>query len=289
MLNEQNIRDIETHARSMRRWIIRALAAAGSGHLGGSLGQADVYATLYFGEINGEKILRFSRQPLNLLDPARDILVQSNGHTAPVRYAAFHELGLIDDAEMLSLRRFGSRLQGHPERVMLPEVGTTSGPLGEGLSQAAGMALGFRLRNENSRRVFVSLGDGELDEGENWEAIMFAAKNRLNNLVAIVDFNGLQLSGSVQQIMPLEPLADKFTAFGWNVLTCDGNNVCELLETLAQALAEKNQPTVIISKTVMGAGVPEIENDYHWHGKAPTAEQAERWIKALDDQTEAES
>ena len=289
MLNEQNIRDVEVHARSMRRWIVRSLSVAGSGHLGGSLGQADIYAALYFGEINGEKVLRFSRRPLDLLGSDRDILVQSNGHTVPVRYAAFHELGLIDDNAMLSLRKFGSCLQGHPERTLLPEVETTSGPLGEGLSQAAGMALGFRLQNENSRRVFVTLGDGELDEGENWEAIMFTAKNQLSNLVAIVDFNGLQLSGSVQRIMPLEPLADKFNAFGWNVLVCDGNDVRELLKTLARSVSEKNKPTVIISKTIMGAGIPEIENDYHWHGKAPTIEQAERWVKLLSDQAEVES
>lgn len=286
MLDDQNIREVEMRARSMRYWIIRSLTAAGSGHLGGSLGQADIFATLYFGEINGEKVLRFPRRPLNLLDDKRDILVQSNGHTVPVRYAAFRELGLIDDDEMLSLRKFGSRLQGHPERNFLPEVETTSGPLGEGLSQGVGMALGLKMRGENARQVVVTLGDGELDEGENWEAIMLAAKNHLPDLTVIVDFNGLQLSGAVKQIMPLEPLAGKLAAFGWHVVICNGNNVREIVRALAKARAETTKPSVILAKTVMGAGVPEIENDYHWHGQVPTLEQEEKWLKIFSKVTE---
>lgn len=279
---------IEQKALSIRKNIIHMISSAGSGHPGGSLGQADIFAALYFGSANGDKILKFPRKPLNLLDKSRDILIQSNGHTAPVRYAAFRELGLISDEEILSLRKFGARLQGHPERTILPEVETTSGPLGEGLSQAAGIALAMRdFNDEPNRRVFVTLGDGEMDEGQNWEAIMFARKNRLSNLVAIIDFNEVQLSGSVREIMPLEPLAGKFAAFGWEVFTCDGNNVRELLENFAKILSEKSQkngkPKVLIAKTKMGFGVPSIMGDYHWHGKAPSVEMAEKWLKELEE------
>jgi transketolase len=304
--DDENIRDIENRALNMRRNIIRMLAAAGSGHPGGSLGQADIFATLYFGRINNEPVMHYD--PLNPLDETRDILVQSNGHTIPVRYAALHEIGVIPEEELLTLRQFGSRLQGHPEREKLPWLETTSGPLGEGLSQAAGMAYVLKnfssrhseqsegsqndsrdssqleiTQNDSSRKVFVTLGDGELDEGQNWEAIMFAAKNHLSNLIAIVDRNHIQLSGPTEEIMPLEPLAGKFAAFGWHVLQIDGNDVREILTGFGKAFREKNKPTVILAKTIPGKGVSFMENDYKWHGAAPTKEQAEIALRELDD------
>lgn len=294
-MNEKNLREIELHAHEMRKNIVRITATASSGHPGGSLGQADIFATLYFGRFfddflrktGRDFVLNFSRKPLNLLSENRDILVQSNGHTAPARYAVFRELGFFTDKEMLTLRKFGSRLQGHPERKFLPEIETTSGPLGEGLSQGAGMALGLKKLGQNSRKIFVTLGDGELDEGQNWEAIMFAAKSRLANLIAIVDFNGVQLSGKIREIMPLEPLAGKFASFGWEVFICDGNSPRELLENFAKILSGKSQkngkPKVLLAKTKMGAGIPSIENDFRWHGKAPDAKTAEKWLKELDE------
>ena len=263
-------------ALNLRKNVVRMLAAAGSGHPAGTLGLADIYAAIFFAK--SPEIFRENY----------DHFVISNGHTVPIFYSVLREKNLISDAEMLTLRKFGSRIQGHPERIFrgkenLPLLETTSGPLGEGLSQGAGMAYAEKNFAKNDKKVIVMLGDGELDEGENWEAAMFAAKNHLANLLAVVDVNKIQLSGETKNIMPLEPLAGKFAAFGWHVLQTDGNDFREILEAFAKAENEKTKPTVILAKTIPGRGVTDIENDYHWHGKAPTAEMAEKWLAELDE------
>ena len=284
------IRAIEGHALRMRRNIIRMLAAAGSGHPGGSLGLADVYAALFFGDDEMIKqgksggILHYDFN--NPGDPNRDLLVISNGHTVPVYYAVLREADIISDEEMLSLRKFGSRLQGHPEREMLPWLETTSGPLGEGLSQAAGMAYSLKYwsstTNPADSHVFVITGDGELNEGKNWEAIMFAAKYNLGNMTAIVDRNFIQIDGYTEDVMPLEDLRAKWELFNWHVIVIDGNNVQEIIDAVAAARAETEKPSVIIANIVPGKGVSYMEHDHNWHGQAPNAVQTEQALRELE-------
>ena len=265
---------LREHARNMRRNIIKMLIAAGSGHTAGSLDLADIFASLYF------KLMHY-----NFSDPhdtTRDLLVLSAGHTCPVLYAALAEGGAIKPDELMSLRKFGSRLQGHPERTALPYLETTSGPLGSGVSQAAGMAYSIKYLDRTKRRVYCVTGDGELDEGNVWEAAMFAGKSQLNNLVVFVDRNTIQLSGKTEDIMPLEPLADKWRSFGWLVEVVDGNDVAEICNTVLNLPEDNNQPVVIIANTVPAKGVSFMENDYHWHGKVPNAEQAQQALEELN-------
>ena len=303
------ILEIEQHALNIRRSVIKMLARAGSGHTAGSLGLADVFAALYF------DILKFN--PDDPRDPNRDLLLLSNGHVCPVLYATLAEAGLIPKEELMTLRQFGSRLQGHPEREMLPWLETTSGPLGEGLSQAAGMAYTLKnwqpghpepgldpgegslvspgdsspspelVRDQDDtanlqRHVLCITGDGELDEGENWEALLFAAKNHLDNLTVIIDRNDIQISGTTEEVMPLEPLADKLTSFGLHVIRIDGNNVEKVISACQQARTMTDQPTAIIAYTTPGKGVDFMENDYRWHGRSPTPEEAERALAQLE-------
>jgi transketolase len=269
------VKAIEKHALNMRRNIVKMLARAGSGHPAGSLDLADIFAALYF------DVLRYNKDDPN--DPTRDILVLSAGHTVPAQYAALAEAGLISEEELMTLRQFGSRLQGHPEREKLPWLETTSGPLGEGISQAAGMAYAIRnFNHDKSRHIYVITGDGELDEGNNWEAIMFAAKNRLSNLTAIVDRNNIQIDGTTEDVMPLEPLADKWRSFGWHVIQIDGNNVESIIDACSMARAITEQPTVIIAYTIPGKGVDFMENDYKWHGKAPDKDEARKALAQLE-------
>lgn len=271
--DSKQIADIQAHAKNIRRNIIKMLTEAGSGHTAGSLDLADILASLYFG------VMKYN--PNDPDDPNRDIFVLSAGHTCPVLYATLAEAGIVPEAELMTLRKLGSRLQGHPERTELPWVETTSGPLGEGLSQASGMAYAIqKLDANNNRRVFVVTGDGELDEGNNWEAIMFAAKNKLSNLTVFVDRNSIQLSGKTEQIMPLEPLADKWRAFGWDVAIIDGNNVAEILQAVDDA-ARTDKPTAIIANTIAAKGVDFMEGDYHWHGKVPNKEQEAKALEEL--------
>lgn len=271
----KRIVEIEAHAKNIRRNIIKMLTEAGSGHTAGSLDLADILASLYFGIMN--------YNPAKPDDPSRDMFVLSAGHTCPVLYATLAEVGALPETELMTLRKFGSRLQGHPERTVLPLVETTSGPLGEGLSQAAGMAYAFKYLDRNERRVYVVTGDGELDEGNIWEAAMFSSKNKLSNLIAFVDRNTIQLSGKTEQIMPLEPLADKWRSFGWNTKIIDGNDVSQILAVVDEVKQDESlsQPTVIIAKTVAAKGVDFMEGDYRWHGKVPTREQAERALEEL--------
>ncbi len=268
-----SIQALEQIANTIREDIIRMLLEAGSGHSAGPLGEADIYTALYF------EILKH-----NPKDPdwkERDILLQSNGHCVPVRYAAMAEAGYFPKSELMTLRKFHSRLQGHPERTLLPGLENTSGPLGSGLSQAAGMSLAMRLNNEKHRKIYVVLGDGELDEGNVWEAIMFCAKYSLDNITAIVDRNNIQIDGLTENVMPLEDLKAKWQAFGWYVLETNGNSIEEFIDTCSMANAITEKPVVIIAYTIPGMGVDFMEEDYHWHGIAPNSEQAHKALKEL--------
>ncbi len=245
--------------------ILEMLNAAGSGHLGGSLGLTDILASLYF------KLLQHN--PLDPKWPERDRLILSAGHLAPVHYATLALAGYFPHEEIFTLRKTGSRLQGHPAFLhKLPGVETSSGSLGQGLGVGVGMALAAKLRNEHYRIVTIH-GDGELQEGSIWESAMSASHFGLSNLIAIVDRNGLQIDGSTEEVMALEPLADKWKSFGWNVLTCNGNYIPDFVATFQKAAIEKQKPSVILATTMMGAGVPCIENDCSWHGKVPNDEE----------------
>ncbi len=274
-MHPSKLRAIERHALNIRRNVIRMLAVAGSGHAAGALGLADVFASLYF------DVLKYNKNDPN--DPNRDILVLSAGHTVPAQYATLAEVGLIPEEELLTLRNFGSRLQGHPERDKLPWLETTSGPLGCGISQASGMAYAIKNFDQNkTRHIYTITGDGELDEGNNWEAIMFAGKYNLHNLTVIVDRNNIQIDGTTEDVMPLEPLDDKFRAFGWHVQQINGNNVESIIDACTMSRAITEQPSVIIAYTIPGKGVDFMENDYHWHGKAPNAEETKKALAQLE-------
>jgi transketolase len=255
---QYSIEDLEEKANDIRQDIITMLEAAGSGHAAGPLGQAEIFTALYF------RVLRHDPKDPNWAD--RDVLIQSNGHTVPVRYAAMAEAGYFPKKELLTLRQLGSRLQGHPERLKLPGLETTSGPLGCGLSQGAGIALAMRMDKQIHRRVYVTTGDGELNEGNMWEAAMLIGKYKLNNLVAIVDRNNIQIDGPTETVMPLEDLRGKWEAFGWHVLEIDGNDVEAVIDACNMAKAIVEKPVVILAHTIPGKGVDFMEYDYHWHG-----------------------
>jgi transketolase len=250
------------------------LAAAGSGHTAGPLGMADILAALYF------EILRLD--PNNPEWDERDIFLLSNGHTVPVQYAAMAEAGFFDKEELMSLRKLGSRLQGHPERGRLPGLENTSGPLGSGLSQACGAAYAIQYLDKNKHRfVYVITGDGELDEGNNWEAAMFAGKYKLSQLIAFVDRNNIQIDGCCEDVMPLENLRGKWESFGWYVIEIDGNNIRSVIDAVNLAKAITNRPCVIIAHTIAGKGVSFMEYDYKWHGIAPNEEQKDAALEEL--------
>jgi transketolase len=258
-------------AKNIRRNIILSLTAAGSGHIGGSLGLADVFAVLYF------TVMKHDPKNPKLVD--RDKLILSIGHVAPVHYATLAEAGYFPESELLTLRKMGSRLQGHPSfSVGLPGIETASGSLGQGLSIAVGMALADKL-DMIERNVFCICGDGELQEGQIWEAAMSVSHHKLNRITLVVDRNFVQIDGKTNDVMNVDPLLQKFEAFGWNVIECDGNSVKELISSFAARVSDK--PNVILAKTIMGKGVPEIEGDYSWHGKAPDDTQCERFLKQL--------
>lgn len=269
-------KQLERHASSVRRSIITMLEQAGSGHTAGALGLADIMTALYFA------VLHVS--PENPDWDERDFFVMSNGHCAPVLYATLAERGFFPRTELATLRQFGSRLQGHPERQALPGVETTSGPLGSGLSQASGMAYHVRyLHPQPKRFVYCLMGDGELDEGNIWEAAMFASKYNLGNLIGIVDRNNIQIGGSTEDVMPLEDLRGKWRSFGWHVQEIDGHNMESICEAMSMARAVTDRPSVIIAHTIPGKGVDFMEGDYHWHGKVPTVEEAQRALAQLED------
>jgi len=261
-------------ARAIRQSVVRSLAEAGSGHLGGSLGSADIFTTLYFSVIR--------HTPDEPLWPGRDRFILSIGHIAPVLYATLAEAGYFRKEELLSLRKLGSRLQGHPGRDhQLPGLELSAGSLGQGLSISVGMALALKM-DRLDNRVYCLCGDGELQEGSVWEAAMSAAHHKLNNLTVIIDRNSLQIDGSTEKVMALEPLKKKWEAFGWQALECDGHDFRSLLPAFNKARMELLHPSVIIAKTVMGKGIASIEGDYRWHGKAPTKEQAVAFLRELE-------
>ncbi len=254
---------LELKANHIRESVIEMLLAAGSGHTAGPLGMADVFTALYF------KIL--NHKPHDPFWQDRDRLVLSNGHICPVLYATMAHAGYFSAAELAKLRKFKSRLQGHPHREWLPGLETSSGPLGSGLSQAVGMALADRIDNgRSSGRQFICLvGDGELDEGQNWEAIMHAGKEKIQNLTVFIDRNNIQIDGFTEDVMPLEPLADKWKAFNWHVQEINGHNFDEIINAFGVAKATFEKPSVIICKTIPSKGIGFAERRYEWHGMPP--------------------
>ena len=268
----KNTQFLKEKAVEIRKSVIRSLNAAGSGHLGGSLGLADVFSVLYFYELK--------HRPEQPDWSERERLILSIGHVAQVLYATLAEAGYFEKEELLTLRKLGTRLQGHPGRDHgLPGIELSAGSLGQGL----GVAVGIKLMDQHEKkdkRTFCILGDGELQEGSVWEAAMSAAHYKLHNLIAIVDRNNVQIDGTTEDVMTLEPLADKWRSFGWHVLECNGNDIAELGDAFDAKSNEK--PTLILAHTKMGCGIPEIENDYTWHGKAPNDEEMERFISVLE-------
>jgi transketolase len=271
-LTEEKVLSLEDRAEKIRETIIKMLVSAGSGHTAGPLGMADIFTAFYF------HILK--HDPADPDWEGRDQLILSNGHIAPVRYAAMAHAGYFPLAECATLRKFGSRLQGHPERLRLPGLETTSGPLGEGLSQAAGMAYALRM-DDKKNHIYCVMSDGEQEEGNTWEAAMFAGKYKLSNLTAVMDRNNIQIDGMTEDIMPLEPIADKYRAFNWHVIEVDGHNMRAFVDAVHEAGAIVEKPTLIVAHTIPGKGVSDIEGDYRWHGKPPTAEEAKRFLKEL--------
>lgn len=271
------LKQLELKANDIREDIISMLEHAGSGHSAGPLGLADIFAALYF------DILK--HDPKKPDWDQRDILLLSNGHCVPVQYATMAEAGYFDKKELKTLRQFGSRLQGHPERTRLPGLENTSGPLGSGLSQACGMALAMRMNNDNHRWIYVVMGDGEQNEGNVWEAAMLAGKYKLNNIIAITDRNNIQIDGPTESVMPLDPpggsLKEKWESFGWHVIEIDGNNMEAIIDACAMGRAVVEKPVMIIAHTIPGKGVDFMEYDFHWHGMPPNHEQAVEALKEL--------
>lgn len=266
-LHDDKIHELELKANEIRQSIIEMLAAAGSGHSAGPLGMADIFTAFYFQILNHK-----ADQP----DWAeRDRLILSNGHICPVRYASMAHAGYFPVEELKTLRKFGTRLQGHPERHRLPGVETTSGPLGSGLGQAAGIAYGARM-DKATFRTYCFMSDGEQEAGNTWESAMFAAKNKLANLTAIIDRNNIQIDGPVEQIMPLEPLVAKYQAFNWHVMEINGHDFRDIINAVEEAKAISDRPTVIIAHTIPGKGVSYMEGDYRWHGDPPGKRETER-------------
>ena len=274
-LHDEKIKFLEEKAVAIRATIIEGLVEAKSGHTAGPLGMTDIFTAFYF------HILK--HKPEDPTWEERDRVILSNGHICPVLYATMAHSGYFPVEEMKTLRKFGSRLQGHPHREFLPMLETSSGPLGQGLSQAVGMALIDRLNDgvSSDRYIYCFLGDGELNEGQVWEAIMLAGKERLHNLIAIVDRNNIQIDGFTEDVMPLEPLALKWEAFGWHVLEIDGHNMEAINDAVNEGKAIFEKPTVIIAHTIPGKGVEAFQRDYKWHGNPPNKDQGANALAEL--------
>jgi transketolase len=277
MISDQQIISLQKKANDIRKSIIEMLVEAKSGHTAGPLGMSDIFAAMYFNLLKHD--------PKNPAWEERDLVILSNGHICPVLYAAMGHSGYFPLEELKTLRKFGSILQGHPHREFLPALETSSGPLGSGLSQAVGMALALRLDDHKitnkDRMVYCFLGDGELNEGQNWEAMMLAGKEKLGNLIAIVDRNHIQIDGFTEDVMPLESLYEKWAAFNWKVFEINGHDFKEIIETVEEAKAVRTHPVVILSYNIPGKGVKEFENKPYWHGNPPSKEQGEMALKEL--------
>ncbi len=271
-IHEEKIKELEEKANEIRQTVIKMLTEAGSGHTAGSLGMADIFTAFYFHILN--------HNPKNPDWEERDRLILSNGHIAPILYATMAHAGYFPLKETMTLRKFGARLQGHPERERLPGIETTSGPLGSGLSQAAGIAYGARM-DDKKFRTYCLMSDGEQDAGNIWEGVMFVGKNKLSNLTAIIDRNNIQINGMTEDVMPLEPLKEKYEAFNWHIMEVDGHNIKEFIDAIDMAKAIYEKPTVIIARTIPGKGIKEIEFDYKWHGKPPSKEEAKKFLNEL--------
>ncbi len=271
-LTEEKLTSLALRAERLREDVIEMVSRAGSGHIAGPLGMADIFAALYFHILNHD--------PKKPDWPDRDRLVLSNGHICPVQYAALAHAGYFPVEELRTLRELGTRLQGHPHRTVLPGIETTSGPLGSGISQACGMALAARL-DRKKYRIYCLTSDGEHEEGNLWEAVQFAARNKLNNLTVIVDRNNIQIDGFTERVMPLEPFLAKYEAFNWHVLQIDGHNFEEIVAAAAEARAIYEKPTVIIAHTIPGKGVDFMENDYLWHSKPFKPGEAKKALHEL--------
>jgi len=274
-ITDEKLIELKERANSIRISLIEALITAGSGHTAGPLDMADIFTVLFFHTLK--------HNPKKPDWPERDRLVLSNGHICPVLYSTMAHAGYFPIEELKTLRKFGSRLQGHPHREYLPMLETSSGPLGSGLSQAVGMALADRIDHglTSQRRIYALLSDGELECGQNWEAAMLAGKEKLQNLTAIVDRNSIQIDGYTEDVMPLESVSDKWRAWNWHVIEIDGHNIEEIADAFETAKAIFGKPTVIIAHTIAGKGVPEFERDYRWHGKPPNKKEGETALKEL--------
>ena len=271
-LHEEKLQELEEKSNEIRQLIIKTLLEAGSGHSAGPLGMTDIFCAFYFHILNHD--------PKKPDWPERDRLVLSNGHICPVQYVTMALAGYFPIEELKTLRKIDSRLQGHPHRTALPGLETTSGPLGEGISQAIGMALAAKL-DKKDYRIYVLTSDGEHQEGNTWEAAMFAGKNKIDNLVQVMDRNNIQIDGFTENVMPLEPLREKYLAFNWEVIDIDGNNIREFVEAVGKAQAIHEKPTIIIAHTTPGKGVSFMENDYKWHGSPPNEEEAKTALHEL--------
>jgi len=273
ILTEKEIQELELTANKIRQTIIHMLVEAGNVHTAGPLGMADIFTALYFHELKHD--------PKNPAWPERDRLILSNGHICPVRYASMYHAGYdIKEEELATFRKINSRLEGHPSFHRLPGVETSSGPLGEGLSESCGFAIAAKLDKKN-HRIWCLTSDGEHEEGMTWEAVMLAAKYKLDNLTAIVDRNYIQIDGPTEKVMPLEPFADKYRAFNWHVIEVDGHNMEEIINACNEAKAVADRPTAIIAHTIPGKGVDFMEYDFKWHGIPPNEEQAKEALKQL--------
>lgn len=268
----QHLQFLEKTAQTIRIKVIKMIVQAGSGHPAGSLGMADIFTALYF------SILK--HDPLKPDWDERDYLLLSNGHICPVLYACLSKAGYFPESELNSLRQIGSRLQGHPVLGSVPGVEITAGPLGQGLSQACGLALALKM-DKKSNHIYCLLSDGEQQEGQTWESYQLLNKYRLDNLTAIVDRNHIQIEGPTEKIMPLDDLKAKLKSFGWKTYQIDGHDFVQIIKTLRKAKNDQ-QPSIIIAHTTPGKGVSFMENKNEWHGKAPDAKQAEQAIKELN-------
>lgn len=277
-LTDEKVKKLEEQALAIRRSIIESLIIAKSGHTAGPLGMTDIFTYLYFHALRHD--------PKKPDWEYRDRVILSNGHICPVLYATMAHAGYFPVQELRTLRKLHSRLQGHPHRDFLPALETSSGPLGSGLSQSVGMAIADRIDNgrASGRQFYCFTGDGELDAGNIWEGAMLAGKEKLQNLTVIVDRNNIQIDGFTEDIMPLNPLADKWRSWNWHVLECDGHNFRDIDRAFGEARAQFDKPTVIIAYTIPSKGVPEFERKYEWHGKPPTTpEEIEQARRALGE------